>query len=88
MFANGSILASVMDTFFPHNLKIAGSSPLQIGDPTEHSAPLPPPLLVPLVTYQAKSLHPLQPSDPFPGYSTHCPLDPARQTSFLPSHWD
>ena len=30
---NWSILASVMDTPFPRNLKIAGSNLLQIGDP-------------------------------------------------------
>ena len=33
LYMNWSILASVMDTPFPHNLKIAGSNPLQIGDP-------------------------------------------------------
>ena len=36
-----------MDTLFPHNLVIAGSNPLQLVTPQEHTAPLPPPLPLP-----------------------------------------
>ena len=72
MYMNWFILASVMDTPFPRNLKIAGSNPLQIGDPVSwpHSLfpfppPLPPPSLI-TVTYLARSFHPTQFSDPAP----------------------
>ena len=34
---------------------------------------------------RVKSFHLTQPSAPFPDYSTHCPLDPARQMPLLPS---
>ena len=43
-----SILTSLVDTPFPHNLKIAGSNPLQFVTPTtEHKPPLPFPLHLP-----------------------------------------
>ena len=57
-----------MDTTFPHNQEIAGSNPLQLVTPQEHTAPLPPPLPLPATLSRiwllARSFPSMQFTDP------------------------